>query len=316
MKTEQNNGVEIVQPEIMPGVSLIDALAEIANIGAGNSSTRLEKALKEKISKNLMGNSIEITPQLIEYCHLSNIELRFPLTTNTGFYSLLNIGDSSAMLSIFFSMESALFIAGLVEGKEKHFEILREEDEAILRKIAEEVIDSYIESTSTFLNIPIVHTQAKKVYLKPNSIPDFVKESIGEEGDIALLFKTSFSVKKTSFKGEMKIMFSLTDLEPIINSIRKNLGMDVVANDRKDIPEFRLYDGGRIKSIDELRRSLHSMHEFTFLHHVTPFRNDFAAWIYDVFDEKNLALKMGGEKTQAGMIRIVEEFLQDGRIHH
>ncbi len=316
MNKESNNGVEMVQPEIMPGVTLIDALAEIANIGAGNSSTRLEKALKEKIANNLMGNAVEITPQLIEYCHLSNIELRFPLTTNTAFYSLLNIGDSSAMLSVFFSMESALFIAGLIEGKEKHFEILREEDEAILRKIAEEVIDAYIESTATFLNIPIVHTQARKVYLKPSSIPEFVKESIGDKGDIALLFKTSFSVKKTSFKGDLKIMFSLTELEPIINAIRKNLGIDPVLESAKEIPEFHLYDGGKIRSIDELRQSLHTMHEFTFIHHVTPFKNDFAAWIYDVFNEKNLALKMGNEKTKEGMIRIVEEFLQNGKISH
>ncbi len=298
---------------------MVDALSELANIGAGNASTRLEKALKEKVAKNLYGNSAEITPQLIEFCHLSNIELRFPKTTHTAFYTLLNIDGSSAMISVFFSMESALFISGLLQAKQKHYEVLQEDDEKTLQEIANAVIDSYVDSSAQFLNLPILHTETKKAYLNPISIPDFVKESIGEKTDIALLFKTDFSIRNTSFKGDLKIVLSLLELDPIVNAIKKNLGIEVTAADSAKAPEghsiFHLFGGGTMKSLEDLDKALESMHDFTFHHHITPFRNDFAAWVYDVFREKDLALKMGSEKTRDGMKRILDEFLSQKKIY-
>jgi chemotaxis protein CheY-P-specific phosphatase CheC len=302
------------QEEIAPGVSIIDALGELANIGAGNASTKLEQVMKEKVAKNLKGNSLEITPQLIEFCHLTNIELRFPKTTHAGFYSLLNIEGTSAVLGVFFSMESALFITGLLEGKDKHFEILREEDETVLKEIAKSVIDSYVESSAQFLNLPIVHTEIKKIYLRPESLSDFFKESIGENTDIGLLFRTEFSVKKTSFKGDLKIVLSLLDLDVIISAIRTNLGIDVgeiekaAEKEAKKEHIFNLYGGGTIKNIDEMLKALKNMHQLVFEHHVTPFRNDFAAWVHDALEEKELALKLGPEKTKDGLIRVIEEY--------
>ncbi len=68
----------------------------------------------------------------------------------------------------------------------------------------------------------------------------------------------------------------------------------------KDAPkgkEFVLKEGLRIKNLLDLSVALHDMSDDIFFNHVTDDRNDFAAWVNDVFDEKELALELGMSKN-------------------
>ena len=51
---------------------------------------------------------------------------------------------------------------------------------------------------------------------------------------------------------------------------------------------FWLNDGRALKNLKELEQALETMDESLWKHHVTTERNDFANWIEDVFNEKQL----------------------------
>ncbi|MFH1439420.1 MAG: hypothetical protein ABIG89_02565 [Candidatus Woesearchaeota archaeon] len=74
---------------------------------------------------------------------------------------------------------------------------------------------------------------------------------------------------------------------------------------------FKLLSGGELKNLKHLLDELKDMNVKTFLHHVTPDRNDFANWINDVLEDKDLAeeLSYSYDKEQMGQLiknRILE----------
>lgn len=64
---------------------------------------------------------------------------------------------------------------------------------------------------------------------------------------------------------------------------------------------FWCNDGRNLKSLNELSEALVNMAPETFLHHVTPERNDFHNWVKEVIGDKKLAndLKRAKSKEQA-----------------
>jgi len=61
---------------------------------------------------------------------------------------------------------------------------------------------------------------------------------------------------------------------------------------------FVLKSGEKLKSIQELAQAMETMGEDVFRHHVTDFRNDFAKWVNDVFNERKLAEELGRVKNK------------------
>jgi len=76
------------------------------------------------------------------------------------------------------------------------------------------------------------------------------------------------------------------------------------------LPEhyFRLANGMIIKSIDELPLALERTDNTIFSNHVTPYKNDFAKWIYDVFGLNDLARIIGQTKSKQEIIRILRAY--------
>ena len=64
---------------------------------------------------------------------------------------------------------------------------------------------------------------------------------------------------------------------------------------------FVLVNGIPLKNLKELAVSLDGMNEWVFNHHVNESRNDFAAWIGDVFKEHSLADEVKGARSNADM---------------
>ena len=78
---------------------------------------------------------------------------------------------------------------------------------------------------------------------------------------------------------------------------------------------FVVADGRKLKSIMELADALETMSEEIFRHHANEFRNDFSAWVKDVFYEHSLAedISMAKNKleTQIAILRrLVKELMQ------
>lgn len=79
---------------------------------------------------------------------------------------------------------------------------------------------------------------------------------------------------------------------------------------------FALNDGRVLKSVQELADSLEDMATEVFDHHVNPFRNDFANWVEDVFQEKGLAKELRQTRNRIEtriklLQRLVDEVLKE-----
>ena len=70
---------------------------------------------------------------------------------------------------------------------------------------------------------------------------------------------------------------------------------------------FALKDGRKLRTVFELIDALETMPDDVFRHHVTSDRNDFAAWLDAVFDEKVLAGELkaisGRMETQRAILK-------------
>lgn len=73
--------------------------------------------------------------------------------------------------------------------------------------------------------------------------------------------------------------------------------------------QFWVNDGNVLKNLKELPRSLRSMSDETFLHHVNEHKNDFANWIEEVVGEKKLAEEVRTLQNRTAMIKAVKRSL-------
>ncbi len=71
---------------------------------------------------------------------------------------------------------------------------------------------------------------------------------------------------------------------------------------------FVMVSGDKIKNLDELKAFLEFMDDETFNYHVNSQKNDFAKWVDNVLNRKDLADKLRGAKTREEMLNVLEEF--------
>ncbi|MEK6822726.1 MAG: DUF5752 family protein [Nanoarchaeota archaeon] len=72
---------------------------------------------------------------------------------------------------------------------------------------------------------------------------------------------------------------------------------------------FVLKDGRRLRSLYELVDELETMSDDTFRHYANEFKNDFANWTRDVFDEKHLAEEISRMQHRIDMQRAILKHL-------
>ena len=80
---------------------------------------------------------------------------------------------------------------------------------------------------------------------------------------------------------------------------------------KETAPEFyfRLFDGRQLKSVSELLTALKDMSDYVFYHHVNAERNDFSAWIRDIFWDYRIAHKVQQARTRQELISVLEKEL-------
>ena len=67
--------------------------------------------------------------------------------------------------------------------------------------------------------------------------------------------------------------------------------------------------GHEIKNLKQLLKVLNEISEDSFNHHVNEKKNDFANWVRDVFENKELASELSKEKTKEGIINVLDIYL-------
>lgn len=69
---------------------------------------------------------------------------------------------------------------------------------------------------------------------------------------------------------------------------------------------FWLSDGKVLRNLSELANALAKMDGKVFKHHVDSKKNDFAAWVKDVFGQEKLATDIKKSKTAASMAKKIQ----------
>jgi uncharacterized protein YeeX (DUF496 family) len=76
--------------------------------------------------------------------------------------------------------------------------------------------------------------------------------------------------------------------------------------------QFFVYNGGTLSDLNELHRALtQDMTDEQYKHHVQPQRNDFAAWVEDVFGHASCASKIRRKRSKHGMAQAVAECIDE-----
>ena len=73
---------------------------------------------------------------------------------------------------------------------------------------------------------------------------------------------------------------------------------------------FYLNNGTPLKNLAELIDQLVNMDQNLFNYHVNKKNNDFAKWVHDVFDEKELARRMNMSRSPQGMLKSITKYLE------
>ncbi|MEM3373966.1 MAG: hypothetical protein QXE31_01975 [Candidatus Woesearchaeota archaeon] len=73
---------------------------------------------------------------------------------------------------------------------------------------------------------------------------------------------------------------------------------------------FYLKDGRIIKTIEELPDILENTSDQVFYEHVNLYKNDFAKWVYEVFNENELSKLLGNIKSKEETIRTLRAYLK------
>lgn len=105
--------------------------------------------------------------------------------------------------------------------------------------------------------------------------------------------KITKAVKPTKIKAKIKAKPTVKkNIKKEIKNPKAEYKISVKKTVLGHAPEeyhFVLKDGTRLKNLYDLIDALANMHEDIYNHHVNEQKNDFANWIEDIFEDKNLA---------------------------
>ena len=76
---------------------------------------------------------------------------------------------------------------------------------------------------------------------------------------------------------------------------------------------FWVNNGPILKNLDELSSALTAMNDETFNHHVSSEKNDFSAWIKDVFGDQRLANGLLSSKNKESAVKKIRNRLNSLR---
>ena len=139
---------------------------------------------------------------------------------------------------------------------------------------------------------------------------DNIKQSVKKTTSVLPEQKTTVPVKPVKL-AEKKLM--VDKAKPVKPAIKKAVekAKPIKRLDPKEY--FYLNNGFILKSIEELYHTLSLMDKKLYDHHVTKDRNDFANWIYNVFDEKDLGMKIMKAKSKDQMMRLLKKYIKNAK---
>ncbi len=219
--------------EIMPGVSIEDVMKEIGSMASGNATIALTNFfMKNKtIKENLFNAEIEMMPKDIKYFQLSEAASYFK-DENIGVAYNVNFSleNSTANAIVHFPRYSSLLIPMLVRGKytgkEEFVEIIFDEDISTILMVASTVSKSYISTLKEFLNVDINENYSNLLFLQEKDMDKYLKGETESDKCHIISVEVFFTANKGKFKGELKFLLVLKEIDTLVRIIKKKWGIE------------------------------------------------------------------------------------------
>lgn len=124
--------------------------------------------------------------------------------------------------------------------------------------------------------------------------------------------------KKSSKKNNKKVTKSAVKKRAVKTTKKAKKKSTIISVTKQlfgEAPEhqyFILKDGSHLRSVQELAEALEHMNEDIFKHHVDDERNDFANWVEDVFNNKDLGQELREAHNQIeARIKLLQKLVND-----
>jgi chemotaxis protein CheC len=194
-----------------------DALKEVANIGAGQSSSVLSE---------LVHCRVDLVVSDIDFISLHDVVARTGTQHRNvvGTYTPVIKGIDGNMI-VLISMESAVMLAGKINSVEHPgaFSVSTQRGKEIMTRIGDILAGSYINALNQFLDMHMQYDKTGLVTTFGESIIDLIVLSVNPGVKNALLIKTSFSIQGTEIRGEFMLLLAAGSLDSVLHIIRQKL---------------------------------------------------------------------------------------------
>ncbi|MBL4693805.1 chemotaxis protein CheC [Candidatus Gracilibacteria bacterium] len=196
----------------------MDALAEMANIGAGNAATALSHMLNKKIE-------IDVPVPFIG--ELVSMERQFVESKDAVVAVFLKVqGDINGAMLNLFTPESALSFVNLLSKKEKkEISTLNEEDKSTLLEVSNILLGSSLTAISKFLKLNTTHSIPDISTDMLGAVMDTVFLEMGAESDHVIAFKINLKIEGEKIGGDLFFLFDPKSTDKILEKIKIKLNV-------------------------------------------------------------------------------------------
>ena len=178
----------------------MDALQEVANIGASHAATSLSKMVNKDIIIGIP--KIKMIPLDKTFDSVKDKDVIVGI--------LLEISNEVPIsILLLISKESAFSLAHLLMGDEsvKNNDSLSEIEQSALMEVSNVMMSSFFDSITEMIGISMIPGPPSFAYDIPEAIMDFILVKIGEIADEILIFNCDISEKdKESFEVNMFLL--------------------------------------------------------------------------------------------------------------
>lgn len=194
----------------------LDALREVATIGMGNAATSLSKMVDKKINIQMSGTELMSVERITGRIDHKNMLV-------TGVYIRMR-GDLTGTSLLFFSRESALLLADLLNGAEPgSTTVLRSMDRSAIGELGSILTASYLNSLSNMLDLKVEISVPSIVFDIASAIVYFVMLSTHEPIRHTLVSKTDFVSEDISVNGEFMFLLNDKSILNMLSALKKKL---------------------------------------------------------------------------------------------
>ena len=196
----------------------LDSLKETANIGTGNASVALSALLNQKVNLGSPQTSVlsvnEVYGTLVK-----------EKETFVGIYSKIKKGIEGNIVVLLPVSSAIKLISGVKNEEIKHSkESLDNKDLEVLEKLGSVLYSAYLNSLATFFEQKIVFKKPNIISAIGDAVVDFILVQIGKKEKV-LLITLRFEIESPKVKGNFVLLFTLTSLSPLLESLKKKMGV-------------------------------------------------------------------------------------------